>query len=94
MGRIQRKKENISGEHDCFFYSLVTQGTREVQIQIERQISVINQGYPYEVISTADLNLDNSRKELKDILQEMEDKILCMNQDSLKDTDVDEYGFY
>lgn len=32
MGRIQRKKENIYGVYDCFFYTIVTKGTNEVKI--------------------------------------------------------------
>jgi hypothetical protein len=85
MGRIQRKKENISGEYDCFFYTLVTSGTKEVEIQIERQIAVINQGYPYEIISSSELGIAREKKELIPILQQMEDKILSIHPDSFKD---------
>lgn len=44
------------------------------------------------MIQSSEFNFekDINRKEIKDILIEMEDKILLMNQDSLKDNDQDE----
>lgn len=63
------------GEYDCFFYTLVTRGTKEVDIQFERQISVINQGYPYEIISEKELK-KTPQPVLNKILEEMSKKIL------------------
>lgn len=42
MGRIQRKKESQIGDYDCFFYTLVTKDTNEVELQFNRQLQVIN----------------------------------------------------
>ncbi|CAD8056327.1 unnamed protein product [Paramecium sonneborni] len=80
MGRIQRRKENQIGEYDCFFYSIVTKGTKEVEIQFDRQIAVINQGYPYEIISAEELKPPqqdpDKKQQLEKILDEMQKKVL------------------
>jgi DNA excision repair protein ERCC-3 len=53
LGRILRKKKQSSSkeEFDAFFYTLVSNDTREVYFTSKRQQFLIDQGYSYKVIS-------------------------------------------
>lgn len=46
IGRILRPK---AGENQAWFYSLVTEGTKEVEFALKRQMYMIEQGYTYEL---------------------------------------------
>lgn len=54
LGRILRKKKSRAGsgleEFDAFFYTLVSNDTREVYFTSKRQQFLIDQGYSYKVI--------------------------------------------
>ena len=44
LGRILRPKEQAS-----HFYTLVSQGTREQEFGVNRQMFLVEQGYQYEI---------------------------------------------
>ncbi len=46
IGRILRPK---AGDNQAWFYSLVTEGTKEVEFALKRQMYMIEQGYTYEL---------------------------------------------
>lgn len=56
LGRILRKKKSRAGtgleDYDAFFYTLVSNDTREVYFTAKRQQFLIDQGYSYKVIPT------------------------------------------
>ncbi|WPT11595.1 General transcription and DNA repair factor IIH helicase subunit XPB2 [Picochlorum sp. SENEW3] len=56
LGRILRKKKSRAGtgleDFDAFFYTLVSNDTREVYFTAKRQQFLIDQGYSYKVIPT------------------------------------------
>lgn len=54
LGRILRKKKGAKakpGEYNAFFYSLVSQDTKEMAYATGRQRFLIDQGYSYKVRS-------------------------------------------
>eukprot|EP00041_Stephanoeca_diplocostata_P037679 m.1436692 g.1436692 ORF g.1436692 m.1436692 type:complete len:235 (-) comp25084_c0_seq2:4267-4971(-) len=51
LGRILRAKKNsIPGEINAFFYTIVSEDTKEMSQNAKRQTFLINQGYSYKVI--------------------------------------------
>ena len=50
LGRILRKKQGRTDEFNAFFYTLISEDTREVFFSRKRQRFLIDQGYVYEVI--------------------------------------------
>lgn len=52
LGRILRaKKGSLAEEYNAFFYSLVSQDTKEVAYATKRQRFLVNQGYSFKVIT-------------------------------------------
>ena len=52
LGRILRaKKGSLAEEYNAFFYSLVSQDTKEVAYATKRQRFLVNQGYAFKVIT-------------------------------------------
>lgn len=52
LGRILRaKKGSLAEEYNAFFYSLVSQDTKEVAYSTKRQSFLVNQGYAFKVIT-------------------------------------------
>ena len=56
MGRIMRAKENPNGEYNAFFYTLASNGTKELEYGRLRQKILADQGFPFEVVLAEDLN--------------------------------------
>ena len=56
MGRIMRAKENPNNEYNAFFYTLVSSGTKELEYSRMRQKTLVDQGFPYEIVMAEDLN--------------------------------------
>jgi DNA excision repair protein ERCC-3 len=47
LGRILRPKPDDNKAH---FYTLVTRDTREQEFSLHRQLFLVEQGYPYDII--------------------------------------------
>ena len=54
LGRILRKKKGRTGEYNAFFYTLISEDTREMYFAKKRQRFLINQGYVYQVVANQD----------------------------------------
>ncbi|MCL1914017.1 MAG: DEAD/DEAH box helicase [Eubacteriaceae bacterium] len=54
LGRILRPKE---GDNEAHFYALVTKDSREEDFAGNRQLFLIEQGYPYEILEVADISV-------------------------------------
>lgn len=50
LGRILRKKQGRTDEFNAFFYTLISEDTREIYFSRKRQRFLIDQGYVYQVI--------------------------------------------
>lgn len=50
LGRILRKKAGRTGEYNAFFYTIISEDTREMYFSMKRQRFLIDQGYVYEVV--------------------------------------------
>jgi DNA excision repair protein ERCC-3 len=79
LGRILRKKKQNKGslfeEFDAFFYTLVSNDTREVFFTSKRQQFLIDQGYSYKVISKL-LGAEDDTEEL--LLGNLDDQITLL----------------
>ena len=79
LGRILRKKKQSSGsskeEFDAFFYTLVSNDTREVYFTNKRQAFLIAQGYSYKVINQL-ISADQEGDEL--LLRNLDDQITLL----------------
>ena len=54
LGRILRPKPVSEGYHNAFFYSLVSQDTKEMYYATKRQRFLVDQGYSFTVIKDLD----------------------------------------
>ena len=52
LGRILRKKQGRTDEFNAFFYTLISEDTREIYFSRKRQRFLIDQGYVYQVIQS------------------------------------------
>ena len=57
MGRILRPKARTGDEFNAFFYTLVSEDTREMVYATKRQSFLVNQGYAYHVVPQLDIDL-------------------------------------
>jgi DNA excision repair protein ERCC-3 len=58
LGRILRPKHELGyrkGQYSAFFYTLISEGTRESEMAIARQRFLMDQGYTYELLPFKDL---------------------------------------
>ncbi|WP_259391279.1 DNA repair helicase XPB [Paenibacillus sp. 1011MAR3C5] len=53
VGRLLRPKQ---GDNQAWFYTLVTEGTKETEFALKRQLFMLEQGYEYRQLSAADTN--------------------------------------
>ena len=51
LGRVLRPKERINNEYNGFFYSIVSNDTKEVKTSTGRRRFLIEQGYSYMLIN-------------------------------------------
>jgi DNA excision repair protein ERCC-3 len=54
LGRILRAKTGRTDEYNAFFYTLVSEDTKEMYFSAKRQQFLVDQGYAYEVVQDAD----------------------------------------
>jgi len=79
LGRILRaKKGTVPGECNAFFYSLVSQDTREMYYSAKRQSFLINQGYSYKIITRLENEGDNLYFSTEEEQQQLLEKILSV----------------
>jgi DNA excision repair protein ERCC-3 len=93
LGRILRPKSRsqaVKSKYDAFFYSLVSQDTREMYYSSKRQQFLVEQGYGYRVLRSLydgpDVQTMNSKQEQLDLLA----KVLAENIESLIRADADD----
>jgi len=60
VGRLLRPKQ---GENRAWFYTLVTEGTKETEFALKRQLFMLEQGYEYMQLSAADARASRVRSE-------------------------------
>ena len=51
-----RAKESTNGEFNAFFYTLVSLKTKEIEYSRMRQKTLVDQGFPYEIIMAQELD--------------------------------------
>ncbi|KAJ3438247.1 rad25/xp-b DNA repair helicase [Anaeramoeba flamelloides] len=88
LGRVLRKKQNYnSDEFSAFFYTLVTQDTREMYFSTKRQQFLIDQGYSFKVVT--DFISKEDKKSLKYNTEKDQDHLLrqVIQQDESKGLD-------
>jgi DNA excision repair protein ERCC-3 len=87
LGRILRaKKGTIAGECNAFFYSLVSQDTREMYYSAKRKSFLINQGYSYKIITRLENEEDDLCFSTEEEQQELLEKVLSVTgQDNTGD---------
>jgi DNA excision repair protein ERCC-3 len=54
LGRILRAKAGRTDEYNAFFYTLVSEDTKEMYFSAKRQQFLVDQGYAYEVVQDAE----------------------------------------
>lgn len=91
LGRILRaKKGSLAEEYNAFFYSLVSQDTKEVAYATKRQRFLVNQGYAFKVIT--ELQGLNEDKDLA-FGNEAEQHNLLLKVLAASDLDAEEEDF-
>lgn len=65
LGRILRPKSSSSSRFNAFFYSLVSEDTKEVRYATKRQSFLVDQGYSFQVITYQNLMDPETEKMLK-----------------------------
>ncbi len=85
LGRILRaKKGSNPNEVNAYFYSLVSQDTKEMAYSTKRQRFLVNQGYAFKIITELpglkeDMSLSFSTREEQQVLLQRQDIInLCL----------------
>lgn len=93
LGRILRPKNRNQGarsKYDAFFYSLVSQDTREAFYSAKRQQFLVEQGYGYRVLRNlhngSSIQALNTKQEQLDLLA----KVLAESIDSLIQADTED----
>jgi len=76
LGRILRPKPNPSGGYNAFFYTLVSNDTREMKYCTKRQQYLVDQGYTFKV---EQLLADKADRE-STLFADKSDELLLLNQ--------------
>ena len=82
LGRILRaKKGSNPNEVNAYFYSLVSQDTKEMAYSTKRQRFLVNQGYAFKIITELpglkeDMSLSFSTREEQQVLLQRQDKLI------------------
>jgi len=90
LGRILRPKANPSGGFNAYFYSLVSNDTREMYFSSKRQQYLIDQGYTFKVVQDLVERSERESRFLKGPGQELDLLTELLAMDPSQDAAVEE----